>query len=96
MRRGLSIIGLEHSYGLYGSRIFDRTQLTPQWPGGELEYGLLPRRRVWKGGEAASRKRPPNILWRRGKSLLEHLDWLELGGLGIQTLVKLIKLIIFK
>ena len=30
MRRGLSIISLEHSYGLYGSRIFDRTQLAPK------------------------------------------------------------------
>ena len=29
MRRGLSIISLEHSYGLNGSRIFDRTQLAP-------------------------------------------------------------------
>ena len=31
MRRGLSIISLEHSYGLNGSRIFDRTQLAPKW-----------------------------------------------------------------
>ena len=30
MRRGLSIISLEHSYGLNGSRIFDQTQLAPQ------------------------------------------------------------------
>ena len=30
MRRGLSIISLEHSYGLNGSRIFDRTQLAPK------------------------------------------------------------------
>ena len=30
MRRGLSIINLEHSYGLNGSRIFDRTQLAPK------------------------------------------------------------------
>ena len=29
MRRGLSIISLEHSYGLNGSRIFDPTQLAP-------------------------------------------------------------------
>ena len=27
--RGLSFIGLQHNYGLYGSRIFDRTQLAP-------------------------------------------------------------------
>ena len=31
MRRGLSIISLEHSYRLYGSRIFDRTQLAPKF-----------------------------------------------------------------
>ena len=30
MRCGLSIISLEHSYGLNGSRIFDRTQLAPK------------------------------------------------------------------
>ena len=30
MRCGLSIISLEHSYGLYGSRIFDPTQLAPK------------------------------------------------------------------
>ena len=30
MHRGLSIISLEHSYGLNGSRIFDRTQLAPK------------------------------------------------------------------
>ena len=30
MRRGLSIISLEHSYGLNGSRIFDWTQLAPK------------------------------------------------------------------
>ena len=29
MCRTLSIIGLEHSYGMYGSRIFDPTQLAP-------------------------------------------------------------------
>ena len=29
IRRGLSIITLEHSYGLNGSRIFDPTQLAP-------------------------------------------------------------------
>ena len=34
MRRGLSIISLEHSYGLNGSRIFDQTQLAPKWAGG--------------------------------------------------------------
>ena len=39
MRRGLSIIRLEHSYGLYGSHIFDRTQLAPKciWA-----YGSIP------------------------------------------------------
>ena len=36
MRRGLSIISLEHSYGLNGSRIFDRTQLAPLGTGAEL------------------------------------------------------------
>ena len=30
MRRGLSLISLEHSYGLYRSHIFDPTQLAPQ------------------------------------------------------------------
>ena len=30
MRRGLSIISLEHSYGLNGSRIFDPTQMAPK------------------------------------------------------------------
>ena len=30
MRHGLSIFSLEHSYGLYGSRIFDPTQLAPK------------------------------------------------------------------
>ena len=29
MRRGLSIITLEHSYGLNGMRIFDPPQLAP-------------------------------------------------------------------
>ena len=39
MRRGLSIISLEHSYGLNGSRIFDRTQLAPKcggWRSGRM------------------------------------------------------------
>ena len=36
MRRGLSIISLEHSYGLNGSRIFDRTQLAPKYTRGDV------------------------------------------------------------
>ena len=37
MRHGLSIISLEHSYGLNGSRIFDPTQLAPLSSELELE-----------------------------------------------------------
>ena len=44
MRCGLSIISLEHSYGLNGSRIFDRTQLAPKCPG---TVGIK-RINVWK------------------------------------------------
>ena len=40
MRRGLSIISLEHSYGLNGSRIFDRTQLAPKCKGPLEGLGL--------------------------------------------------------
>ena len=36
MRRGLSIISLEHSYGLNGSRIFDQTQLAPKCTAGSV------------------------------------------------------------
>ena len=46
MRRGLSIISLEHSYGLYGSRIFDRTQLAPKCGPAR---GTLPLGMAWEG-----------------------------------------------
>ena len=38
MRRGLSIITLEHSCGLYGNRIFDPTQLAPKCTGEKHFY----------------------------------------------------------
>ena len=60
MRRGLSIISLEHSYGLYGSRIFDRTQLAPKCghvasPGGQEAWLLRGR-----SGQAIAILPPPS------------------------------------
>ena len=40
MHCGLSIISLEHSYGLNGSRIFDPTQLGPKCEGGAQPWPL--------------------------------------------------------
>ena len=62
MHRGLSIIGPEHSHGLYGSRIFDPTQLGPKWGGVELQH--LPEHGDW-GGEREEERGESGECWYR-------------------------------
>ena len=64
MRRGLSIIGLEHSYGLNGSRIFDPTQMATlgivRHPSekGAVESETIQLRLKWGGWQSSQSANP--------------------------------------